>query len=155
MTDTPRCYYCGRTQEHGHEAHCAAESSGDTTPFIENVAEPDDEKIERLEADNKHLKKWVHDLQSGQYVNCVYCGHQYGPREDTPVSMADVLKEHISKCPEHPLSKMREAMGQLEYADTNGCMSGDCSHYEQDDCFSALIDELRFVSKVASEALRG
>ena len=51
------------------------------------------------------LTLWVADLQSGMFINCVYCGHQYGPREDTPVAMADVLKAHIEKCPEHPLSK--------------------------------------------------
>lgn len=54
------------------------------------------------------LEQWVADLQSGMYVNCVYCGHRYGPNEDTPVSMADVLKEHVEACPEHPMSKLKE-----------------------------------------------
>ncbi len=40
------------------------------------------------------------------------CGHRYGPREDTPVAMADVLKEHIEQCPEHPLS---EAKREIEW----------------------------------------
>ena len=53
----------------------------------------------------KDLDKWVSDLQSGMYVNCVYCGHQYGQKEGTPISMADVLKIHIEKCSSHPLSK--------------------------------------------------
>jgi DNA-directed RNA polymerase subunit RPC12/RpoP len=52
------------------------------------------------------LEKWVRDLQSGMYINCVYCGHRYGPKEETPDSMADVLKAHIKKCPKHPLSEM-------------------------------------------------
>lgn len=51
--------------------------------------------------------QWVNDLQSGMYVNCVYCGHRYGPSDKTPVSMADMLKEHIERCPEHPMSKLK------------------------------------------------
>ena len=66
-----------------------------------------DTMIKNLEADNKRLRQWVNDLQSGMYVNCVYCGHRYGPSENTPVSMADVLKEHIEHCPEHPMSKLK------------------------------------------------
>jgi hypothetical protein len=76
-------------------------------------------------------------------VNCVYCGHRYGPavcpkcdgsgieeyRADhttdkvcivcngtgagVPVAMADVLKEHIAQCPKHPLSEMKDAMRQV------------------------------------------
>jgi hypothetical protein len=52
------------------------------------------------------LSNWVADLQSGMYINCVYCGHRYGPDPGTPVAMADVLKEHIAQCPKHPLSIM-------------------------------------------------
>lgn len=62
-----------------------------------------DEALQRLAA----AEAWVADLQSGMYVNCVYCGHRYGPREGTPVAMADVLKEHIEQCPQHPLSAMK------------------------------------------------
>ena len=72
------------------------------------------EYIDKLEAENESLKKWVNDLQSGMYINCVYCGHRYGPREGTPVSMADVLKEHIEKCPQHPMSKLKERIVELE-----------------------------------------
>ena len=53
------------------------------------------------------LKQWINDLQSGMYINCVYCGHRYGPSKDTPVAMAEVLKQHIEVCPEHPMSKLR------------------------------------------------
>lgn len=56
----------------------------------------------------ERYKRWVDDLQSGMYINCVYCGHRYGPREDTPSSMAEVLKQHVEQCPEHPMSKLRE-----------------------------------------------
>lgn len=51
--------------------------------------------------------QWISDLQSGMYVNCVYCGHRYGPKETTPVSMANALKKHIEQCPEHPMSKLK------------------------------------------------
>jgi hypothetical protein len=53
------------------------------------------------------LRAWVDDLQSGMFVNCVYCGHRYGPKETTPVSMADALREHIEFCPDHPMSALR------------------------------------------------
>lgn len=61
-----------------------------------------------LELENNRLKQWISDLQSGMYVNCVYCGHRYGPAKDTPVAMADILKKHIEECPEHPLSKAKQ-----------------------------------------------
>jgi hypothetical protein len=60
----------------------------------------DGEQIERL-------RQHVADLQSGMWINCVYCGHRYGPGETTPVSMADALKAHIETCPEHPMSALR------------------------------------------------
>lgn len=55
------------------------------------------------------LRQWVADLQSGMYVNCVYCGHQYGPQESTPTSMAEQLKFHVAKCPAHPMAKLVKA----------------------------------------------
>jgi hypothetical protein len=58
-------------------------------------------------------KKWIADLQSGMYVNCVYCGHRYGPEKDTPVSMAEILKQHVEQCPEHPMSKLKLRNGEL------------------------------------------
>ena len=48
------------------------------------------------------FRRWINDLQSGMYVNCVYCGHRYGPADETPVSMADALKAHVEECPERP-----------------------------------------------------
>jgi hypothetical protein len=60
--------------------------------------------------ENERLNKWINDLQSGMFVNCVYCGHRYGPDPGTPVAMAEVLKEHVVKCPKHPMSKLRTAL---------------------------------------------
>lgn len=47
------------------------------------------------------------DLQSKMYVNCIYCGHRYGPDPDTPVAIAEVLKQHIEECPSHPMSLLK------------------------------------------------
>jgi hypothetical protein len=69
-----------------------------------------DEKQVELEK----AEQWINDLHSGMYINCVYCGHRYGPRENTPVSMADVLKKHIEQCPKHPLKKERELRHRAE-----------------------------------------
>lgn len=63
--------------------------------------------------DNARLSKWVEDLQSGMYVNCVYCGHQYGPSKSMPVSMADVLKAHVENCPKHPMSQLKDALNGM------------------------------------------
>ena len=85
-------------------------------------------KQERLEAENAFLREenallcrrlsryeqWVADLQAGMYINCVYCGHRYGPDDEVPASMADVLKAHIEVCPEHPLSKAMARIAELE-----------------------------------------
>jgi hypothetical protein len=65
--------------------------------------------IERLIEIADRQRKWIADLQSGQYVTCVYCGHQYGPGETTPVTMADALKAHVVHCPEHPMSGLVKA----------------------------------------------
>jgi hypothetical protein len=60
------------------------------------------------------LLSWVRDLQSGMYINCVYCGHRYGPDSEVPASMAEVLKAHIEKCPEHPMSELRTQLTTAE-----------------------------------------
>jgi hypothetical protein len=60
-----------------------------------------------VESERVASKAWINDLQSGMYINCVYCGHRYGPDPGTLVAMADVLKTHIEKCPKHPLSAMK------------------------------------------------
>ena len=76
--------------------------------------EPDELAIITLDNRIIELEAWVNDLQSGMYINCVYCGHRYGPRKNTPVAMADVLKEHIEQCPKHPLSHMKRRTKELE-----------------------------------------
>jgi len=66
--------------------------------------------VKELVAENKRLEQWVQDCQAGMYVNCVYCGHRYGPDDQVPVAMADVLKEHIEQCPRHPMSILKGAV---------------------------------------------
>jgi hypothetical protein len=44
------------------------------------------------------------------YVNCVYCGHRYGPKDETATSCEQMLFEHIAQCPQHPLRAAREGL---------------------------------------------
>ena len=74
------------------------------TSSLDNIIRDNTELVEEV----KRLKEWVNDLQSGMYINCVYCGHQYGPKDKVPCSMADVLKKHIEKCPKHPMSELKK-----------------------------------------------
>ena len=62
------------------------------------------------------MRRWIDDLQSGMYVNCVYCGHRYGPGETTPVTMADALKAHVEQCPSHPMSALKAREARLREA---------------------------------------
>lgn len=71
------------------------------------------DEVERVQNENARLTQWVSDLQSGMYVNCVYCGHRYGPGETTPVSMADALKAHVEQCPKHPMSALKSEIAAL------------------------------------------
>jgi hypothetical protein len=79
-----------------------------------------DKQLEELQTENAELKQWVSDLQSGMYINCVYCGHRFGPAESTPVSMADTLKEHVENCPKHPMSKLKADIKTLQNARQHG-----------------------------------
>jgi hypothetical protein len=69
-----------------------------------------------LREERDAARQWVRDLQSGMYVNCVYCGHRYGPGETTPVSMADALKAHVEACPQHPMSQLKTALARVRAA---------------------------------------
>lgn len=72
-----------------------------------------------LYAEIKRLKEWVADLQKGTFINCVYCGHRYGPNHETPVSMADVLKAHVEQCPEHPMSELKKDKERVDWLEEN------------------------------------
>ena len=92
-TFCPQCGFDVTTDEDGCCVHCGATATGEAVAHALSLI-----------TENKRLQQWVKDLQSGMYINCVYCGHRYGPNDEVPASMADVLKAHIEKCPEHPLS---------------------------------------------------
>jgi len=62
----------------------------------------------------ERYQKWVNDLQAGMYINCVYCGHCYGPDDEVAASMQDALKEHVEQCPEHPMSVLKEEIASLQ-----------------------------------------
>lgn len=64
-------------------------------------------EVERLLAEVARLRSWIADLQGGLDVNCVYCGHRFGPAESTPTSQADALKAHVETCPDHPMSALK------------------------------------------------
>ncbi len=78
----------------------------------EGLSECKECKIEELAKQLVKYREWIDDLQSGMYINCVYCGHRYPP--GTRGVKQQVLYEHIKVCPEHPLSKAEEKIKQLE-----------------------------------------
>lgn len=92
----------------------------------------------RLSRELAEARQWVNDLQSGMYVNCVYCGHRYGPGETTPVSMADALKAHIEKCPQHPLAAERTSRIAAEAARDKALAEGAWSKLESTMLLSAI-----------------
>jgi hypothetical protein len=101
---------------HGYEnadycPRCQDEADGRSMREGKGAAE-----LERLQAENARLQQWVADCQSGMYVNCVYCGHRYGPEDEVPVAMAEVLKQHIAICPKHPMSALLECCKGAWYA---------------------------------------
>ena len=69
----------------------------------------------------KRLNHWVEDCQSGMWINCVYCGHRYGPgnahpaslAEGGPINMQEALKRHIEECPKHPMSRLKLEIEEL------------------------------------------
>lgn len=85
------------------------------------------DRVRELETEVARLTQWVHELQSGMYINCVYCGHRYGPADQVPATMQQALYAHIAECPKHPLSKaLRENNELLEVLEDlvdhqNGC----------------------------------
>lgn len=110
----PECAYLGDTLIVLTDTY---ENSGNDCLYVQTACKEFPgaiRRIQELEAECERLEKWKNDLLSGMTVNCVYCGHCYGPKSDTPVSMAEVLKEHISICPEHPLSHANTRIKELE-----------------------------------------
>jgi len=76
--------------------------------------EIDPKFVDNLLEENQRLRTWIDDLQSGMYINCVYCGHRYGPKDEVPATKAQVLKDHIEMCPKHPMFKLRIKLHEVE-----------------------------------------
>lgn len=85
----------------------------DREKYLENTGGIVRMKMVELLDENERLRNWVNDLQAGMYINCVYCGHRYGPDTEIPTSMANVLKEHIEQCPNHPLFEAKQEIKKL------------------------------------------
>jgi hypothetical protein len=54
------------------------------------------------------LQRWIDDLHSGMYLNCLYCGfrHSVGATRQE-------MQEHIFYCEKHPLSKLKARCEEL------------------------------------------
>ncbi len=74
------------------------------------------------------LKAWIKDLLSGMYVNCVYCGHRYGPGAG-----ADVLHEHV-KYSGHPLCAANKTIARLKTA-SHDCVDANITRGCTDEAF--------------------
>ena len=103
LEDFARCEEIGNCRE----CSCYGECDCGAKSLVAKTALVFLDKIEQQQQEIGSLKNWVNDLQSGMYVNCVYCGHRYGTENETPASMADVLKKHIEECPAHPMSELK------------------------------------------------
>ncbi len=89
--------------------------NGDWPELLGNAEELAHAYIHLLEAENRDLQQWVDDTQSGMWINCVYCGHRYGPDDDLGgQTMREALEAHIATCPKHPLSKALAALAARE-----------------------------------------
>lgn len=69
--------------------------------------------IKSQEDEIHNRENWVNDLQSGMYINCVYCGYKYGLESEVSASMGDIHKKHVAKCREHPMSKLVDALRKI------------------------------------------
>lgn len=128
--------------------------------------------LEQAQDEIMTLNRWIRDLQSKFFVNCVYCGHRYGPavcercdgsgieeyRSDhttdkvcikcngsgagTPVALADVLREHIMECPKHPVWALKTTLQDIHEMATR------ITESDKINPFSAL-EEIAFRSKKA------
>lgn len=80
--------------------------------LAEGQIEKRDKVLVEQHAEIDRLNKWVSDLQSHLYINCVYCGHRYAP--GTGPAMQQVLYDHIKVCPKHPLAAALKEIERLK-----------------------------------------
>jgi hypothetical protein len=100
------CKYCG--------AYLNPERAGCSSCGVGTVEEALEIELDKKDREISRLKKWVADLQSGMYVNCVYCGFNFGPEDKVATTMSDALKEHVERCPKHPMNDLRKRIEEAE-----------------------------------------
>ena len=88
------------------------------------ITERLEDKDTNLQAEVERLTQWVNDLQADSYVTCVYCGYNYGPDDEVPTSMAEVLKEHMESCPKHPMSELKGRISKALAIAEDGVIDG-------------------------------
>ena len=55
------------------------------------------------------------DVKAGMYVRCIYCSTTFTPGDkDTPETMAEMVKKHITGCAKHPMNLMVKRCRYLE-----------------------------------------
>jgi len=59
---------------------------------------------ESLIAENKRLRQWVDDLQSGQQILCQFCGARLWPADRPLISPRVAILDHARRCPGNPLA---------------------------------------------------
>lgn len=95
------------------EPHDECKRSDTLRVEVERLKDTQREAVVRSQRERDILHQWVNDLQAGMFINCVYCGHRYGPNDKVPTTMSEVLKKHIEVCPKHPLSQLRKGVAQV------------------------------------------
>jgi len=80
--------------------------------YADNIVQAHNLTVRDLQDEIKRLTEWIGDLQSGLYVNCIYCGHRYPP--GTPDVRDQALYNHIKDCLYHPLSKALDQIVELK-----------------------------------------
>ena len=115
---------CVDVQEYADKLKCDLETEREKSSGY-------DARIVRLLEDLAEVRRglevkqtWINDLQAGMSINCVYCGHNYGPDNEVPATMADVLKEHIEQCPKHPMSALKDELAEARAENEGGGEDG-------------------------------
>ena len=102
------CFECGQSLSLGEGLEWPENGEEILCSYCEK------EELDELREENKQLKQWVDDLQSGMYINCVYCGYRHGfNNSDTPLIGAAALTQHVENCPKHPMSKLKKQYDAL------------------------------------------
>lgn len=61
----------------------------------------------------KQYEQWFNALQPDVYANCAYCGHQYRLADKASVSLVEAMRQHIERCPKHPMSRLKADLARV------------------------------------------